>query len=188
MSMPSVPFGSQRTITDAELAARARTGGADALGELYARYGDRVMAVAYRITGSAQDAEDVLHDVFLGLPEALGRYEERGALGAWLRQLAARVALTRLRAPSRKREVELSQMIDRASGNAPDADAIGDRVALAAALDHLPESLRVVFVLKAVEGHSHAEIADMLRISTGASEVRLVRATKMLRQLLGEPR
>src|SRR5690349_3558618 len=89
----------------ASLVARARKGGADALSELYSRFGNALMAVAYRLTGSRDDAEDVLHDVFLGLPEALARYEERGSLESWLKRVTARVALTRLRSRGRLREV-----------------------------------------------------------------------------------
>ncbi len=175
-----------RSRLDPELVGLARAGSPDALGELYARHADRVMAIAYRLTGSAADAEDVVHDVFLGLPEALGRYEERGTFDAWLRQLSARTALSRMRARSRAREVPLDDDPHATGTLSPSADTIGDRVAIAAALARLPESLRVVFALKAVDGHSHASIAGMLGISAGASEVRLVRAMKMMRQFLEE--
>ncbi len=59
-----------------------------------------------------------------------------------------------------------------------------DRLALEAALDQLPEELRHVFVLKEREGYSHAEIADMLGISSGASQTRLYRARRILMELL----
>jgi RNA polymerase sigma-70 factor (ECF subfamily) len=59
--------------------------------------------------------------------------------------------------------------------------------ALQQAILELPETLRDVLVLKLVEGYSHEEIASLLSISAGASEVRLVRALKRLRQLLREP-
>ncbi|MEP6690753.1 MAG: sigma-70 family RNA polymerase sigma factor [Gemmatimonadaceae bacterium] len=165
------------------LIQRARAGSPDALGELYALYAPRVMAVAFRLTASVHDAEDVLHDVFLGLPEALARsYEEGGRFDAWLRQLAARTALTRLRASGRRREVAIASDV---AAPAPGAERLGDRVALARALAQLPDSLRTVFVLKSVEGYTHAEVAAMLGITEGASEVRLVRAVKRLRELLG---
>ena len=49
-----------------------------------------LLALARRLAGSAADAEDVVHDVFLGLPEALRRYEERGSLESWLKRVTAR--------------------------------------------------------------------------------------------------
>ena len=165
-----------------ELVARARAGAADAVAELYARYAAPITALAYRLTGSRQDAEDVLHDVFLGLPEALRRYDERGSLDAWIKRVAARVALTRLRTAGRRREVSLAP--DALAEPGAFASRLDDRAALEHAITRLPHSLRVVFVLKDVEGYSHAEIAGLLGISTGASEVRLSRAIRRLRQLL----
>src|SRR4051812_40224955 len=133
-----------------DLAERARSGSSDALSELYACYGHALMALAYRLTGSRADAEDVLHDVFLGLPEALRRYEERGALESWLKRVTARVALTRLRA--RKREVHLPDELPSPPSDAP--DRLGDLAAVQRAIDALPDSLRTVFVLREIEGYA----------------------------------
>src|SRR5919199_6553251 len=110
MPPPSLP---------SELAARARAGSADALAELYARTGPALAALARRLTGSREEAEDVLHDVFLGLPEALRHYDERGRLEQWLRRVTARVALPRLRARRRRREVRVPHDV------APEAEAAG---------------------------------------------------------------
>src|SRR4029079_15839876 len=104
-----------------ELVERARDGRADALSELYARYGRVLMGVAFRLMGSRADAEDVLHDVFLGLPEALQRYDERGSLESWLKRITARVPLSRLRSRSRAREVALVDDIASPSSTAADA-------------------------------------------------------------------
>src|ERR1043165_8385605 len=83
--------------TDAQLVVATRSGDMSALAEIYDRYARRLMAVAYRLLASREAAEDVLHDVFVGLPEALRRYEERGRLESWLKQVTARVALSALR-------------------------------------------------------------------------------------------
>jgi hypothetical protein len=71
MTMLTVPLSMSSTPTMITLVAQARDGNADALSALYARHGQALMSLAYRLTGSRADAEDVLHDVFLGLPEAL---------------------------------------------------------------------------------------------------------------------
>ena len=174
-------------VPDADqLVARARDGLPDALSELYRRYGQSLMALAYRLIGSRDDAEDVLHDVFLGLPEALRRYEERGSLESWLKRITARVALTRLRGERRANEVPLDERLSTRGGDV--ADRLTDLVALQRAIAALPESLRLVLVLREIEGYSHAEIAVLLEISRGASEVRLHRALKQLRATFGDPR
>jgi RNA polymerase sigma-70 factor (ECF subfamily) len=166
----------------AELVERAREGNADALSELYARFGQTLMALAFRLTGSRADAEDVLHDVFLGLPEALARYEERGSLDAWLKRVTARVALTRLRSRERAGEVGLTDDLVSAVSAAHDNL---DLDIVQRAVNALPDTLRVVFVLREVEGYSHSEIAVLLHITPNASEVRLHRALRSLRQTLG---
>ena len=165
-------------LSDADLALRVRAGDSAALAELYQRHGAAVMALAYRLTGSVQDAEDVLHDVFLGIPESLHRYEERGALGAWISRLAVFTTLDRMRRGRRRREVSLEAARDAVGGDG--ANALAAAVTLQAALAALPETLRTVYVLKEVEGYSHADIAGLLDISVSASEARLSRAVKAL--------
>ncbi len=169
---------------EATLIERARDGEPDALAALYERHARSVMGLAHRITGSLEDAEDVLHDLFLGLPEALHRYEERGHFEGWLKRVAVRIALARLRSQRRRREVRVSGETVCASGAS--GEGVVNRTALDRALRALPDDLRVVFVLKEIHGYSHAEIGALLGIRTNTSEVRLHRAMKRLRRLLGE--
>jgi len=98
--------GSQ-PVAAVELIARARAGSPVALGMLYDAFSPGLFRLAYRLTGIREDAEDVVHDVFVGLPETLEGYEERGRLDAWLRRVTARVALMRLRGKARRRETRL---------------------------------------------------------------------------------
>jgi len=161
------------------LIAEARAGSPDALSALYLEHGGALFRLAYRLVGAREDAEDVVHDVFVGLPDSLQRYEERGSFAAWLKRVTARMALMRLRNAKRRSEVAL----DNAAGQAEPPVAV-ERDGLQAAVDTLPDHLRAVLVLKEIEGYAHAEIADMLGISEGASRVRLTRALKRLRNKL----
>lgn len=165
-----------------DLLSRVRAGDPDALAALYAEHAAPLLALAYRVTGSAADAEDVLHDVFLGLPEALRRYEERGAFPGWLKRLTARTALMLIRRPERARSSALDA--ERLQGPSAPAEALADRIAIDAALATLSPALRAVFVLKMIEGFSHAEIAELLGIRVGTSEVRLARAVAHIRTFL----
>src|SRR3954464_915394 len=106
--MHAVTSSMPKPLDLTELIVRAREGQPDALSEFYARFGQTLMTLAFRLTGSRADAEDVLHDVFLGLPEALNRYEERGSFESWLKRVTARVALTRMRSRVRSGETELA--------------------------------------------------------------------------------
>src|SRR6185369_11219393 len=111
---------SMTRLSEAELATAVARGDTHALAQLYHRRAHELLAVAYRLLQSRADAEDVVHDVFVGLPEALRRYEERGALGAWLRKVTARVALMRLRAESARRTEPLEEASVTTTSNAPD--------------------------------------------------------------------
>lgn len=169
----------------AELVAASPTPGAPSdapLPELYASYAADLFRLAYRLTGSAADAEDVVQDVFLGLPEALRGYEERGRFGGWLRTLTARTALSRLRRRTRRREVALD-VVHSPTTRGPE-EAVVSHVTLHRALERLPEALRTVLVLRELEGYSHAEIAELLGIGVNASQVRLHRAHQKLRTIL----
>lgn len=157
---------------------RIRSGDRDALGALYAAVGPRLLRVAWRLMGNRPDAEDVLHDLFLGLPAALQRYREDGRLDAWLVQCATRAALMRLRATQRRREDALPEVDRFIAASRPDlgAEIMEAEQRIAA----LPVSLRTVLLLKQLEGLSHAEIAETLGISEGNSRVRLARALEQL--------
>lgn len=162
------------------LAVAAAAGQRDALGELYRRHRAAVHRVAYSITGSLHDAEDVLQDVFVGLPRALRRYEETGRFESWLKRIAARAALMRLRR-NRRRVPPLDFV---RPGWLDQTDTLVQRLDLREALRVMKPKLRVVFVLREIEGYSHGEIAELLGISDAASRVRHHRAWKDLRKRL----
>lgn len=164
-----------------QLVERARNGSMDALAALYDAHAAGVHRVAFRLLRSTADAEDVVQDVFVGLPRALRSWRGEGSLDAWIRQVAARVALMRLRSRKRRRE-------EPAGTDATDSASPGnpvDRVALERALDGLSEEFRTVFLLKVVEGYSHDEIGGLLGITPAASRARLARARRLLGKLLG---
>jgi len=164
----------------ADVVGEARAGNAQALGILYDTYGSQLFRLAYRLLGTREDAEDVVHDVFVGLPDALVHYEERGRLDAWLRRVTVRTALMRQRSRDRRREISL-----RSAAEVPTAAGLTpERIELQAAVNALPVALRSVLVLKEMEGYSHAEIATLLGISAVTSRVRLFRAMRSVRQRL----
>jgi RNA polymerase sigma-70 factor, ECF subfamily len=165
------------------LIALARTGDAIGIGGLYDRCAARLLRVAWRLTGCTEDAEDVVHDVFVGLPDALRAYVERGSFDGWLAQVTARAALMRVRRGRRRRESEFDEALEIASVVRADLQAeYGD---LERQINALPDTLRTVFVLREIEGFSHDEIAALLDISPGASRVRLTRGLELLRTALG---
>jgi RNA polymerase sigma-70 factor (ECF subfamily) len=173
-----VAAGSEHTRIE-----QAGSGSGEALAALFELHAAMVHRVAYRLTMSADDAEDIVQDVFVGLPEALAGFAGSGDFAAWLRKVTVRVTLTRMRS-SRRRAATAWRAA--AETDAAMSNFLLDRMAIATALAALPSELRVVFMLADIEGYAHAEIAAMLGIRTGTSEVRLHRARRKLRALLGD--
>jgi len=171
---------SQRS--DSELVVLVAEKGGGGLDELYWRYASPLLRLAFNVLGSQDDAEDVVQDVFVGLPLALGRYEERGAFGRWLKQLTTRTALMHLRRRANRRTDSLDA--DTSNDHPARADSVLERIDLERAIASLPEPLRIVFVLSRVDQLSHDQIAGVLGIRRGTSEVRLHRAIRRLRKLL----
>lgn len=166
--------------SDEDLTELARRGDAVAVEALYERYGTGLLRLAYRLTASLDDAEDVIQDVFVGLPLALNHYVERGRLEAWLRRLTTRTALMLIRQRTRRRE----ETMDGAEAiMLPPVDPAA-RVDLETAINRLSPVLRTVFVLHKLADYSHSEIAAMLGIRRGTSEVRFHRAVRRLQEML----
>jgi RNA polymerase sigma-70 factor (ECF subfamily) len=161
------------------LLERVRRGSPGALGMLYDLYATDLYRSAFRITAASADAEDVVHDLFVGLPELLRRYEERDRLGAWLRRVVIRMSLARLR-HARRRERMAGSSADGDRVSAPPGDPWG-AIDLDRAVAALPDELRTVFVLRQIEGMSHDEIATTLGLTSGATRVRYLRALRRLR-------
>jgi RNA polymerase sigma-70 factor (ECF subfamily) len=182
METPARQLNAAANASHDAVIAQARDGSGDALATLYREHADAMMAVAFRLLMSRPDAEDVVHDVFVGLPEALRKYEERGNFASWIRRVTVRVALSRLRAERRMTDIDHA-----AEAQAPVRDVVTN-VALRDAIASLSPALRAVLVLREIEGFSHTDIAAMLGISTAASEVRLHRALRALRTILRDDR
>lgn len=152
-----------------------------ALDDLYVQHNRLVFSAAYRITGSAADAEDVLHTVFLRLLR--GAAPTTNAEG-YLRRAAVNAALDVVRARRGSTDAELERM---ASGGRDGLDQVRDselRGQLREALSALPERAAEVFVLRHFEGYKNPEIARMLGITQIGVAVTLHRARKKLQEEL----
>jgi RNA polymerase sigma-70 factor (ECF subfamily) len=166
------------------------------------RYSGRVYRLAHGITRSEADAEEVVQDVFLSLFRKIDAFEGRSGLGTWIYRVTANAALVKRRRKRIELEVHLEDYLPafREDGHRegdrdvlladwsqrPDAeaDAIELRAALARALDGLPESYRVVVLLRDVEELSNEQAAEVLGESVASVKSRLHRARMALREHL----
>jgi RNA polymerase sigma-70 factor (ECF subfamily) len=147
--------------------------------------------------GNPQDAEDVLQNTFLKSLQALKTFEGRSSLSTWLYRIAVNEALMLIR--KHKPQVLLSDMEgEDEEGNEftpieftdwcclPEEEFVSaeSRKALDDAIQRLPETLRVVFLLRDIEGLSIQETCEALGLSETAVKTRLLRARLRLRELL----
>lgn len=181
------PGESERTsgVRDAELAALAQAGDREAFGVLVSRYAAQARRVARAALGNTADADDAAQDGFLAALKNLGRYDPQRPFGPWLLRIVANAATDRLRR-GRVRAAEGLPASLAAPQPGPDreTDSRAFQEALRAALATLPERQRMAIVLFDVEGYSHAEIAEMLRVPQGTVRSYVFHARRALRTAL----
>jgi RNA polymerase sigma-70 factor (ECF subfamily) len=185
--MQIAKVGSPRTVDDERsLIARAATGDRGAARVLYDTHVLRVHRLAYRLCGDSDLAADLAQDVFVQVFRQLGTFRGESSFTTWLHRVAVTTSLNSMRKVKRLRERETD--LDEArefAVDGGDADVDPDvRDALAAAIDALPESLRVALVMHAIEGYTHTEIGALLGIAEGTSKKRVFDARARLRIVL----
>jgi RNA polymerase sigma-70 factor (ECF subfamily) len=187
---------------DFQLVNQLRAGDAAALEPLMARYATRVYRVAFGITRSEADAEEVVQDVFLSLFRKIDTFEGRSALGTWIYRIAANAALLRRRGKRHELEVKIEDLLPafREDGHregdrawlladwsaGPEATLLSReaRAVVSRAIAALPDHYRAVLVLRDVEELSSEEVAEALGESVASVKSRLHRARMALREQL----
>jgi len=156
--------------------------------ERLAECGPLAYRVARGVLRNTADAEDVAQEALLRAYRRFDRLRDRNRFRAWLVRIAFRLALDRLR--SRKRR-ELRDTLWSQPEHQPPAATAEDLAAsnefeahLENALSELPEKLRLVLLLAAMEGHTIDEIGVILGISTGTVKSRIFYARKQLAEKL----
>lgn len=157
----------------------------DAAREFEARLADSsrlAIRVAYSVVRNQQDAEDVAQEAFVRAYQRFASLRDRDRFRAWLVRVTWRIAIDWQRG-ARRREVR-EQVVARRSP--PIGDAAADAIAsdrsnrLWTAIDALPEKLRIVIVLSAIDGHAVKDVASLLGLPIGTVKSRLFSARRAL--------
>jgi len=168
-------------MTEAELIKACIANNRLSQKDLYQRYSKAMYNVAYRITGDFESANDVLQEAFVKIFRALPRFRQESTLGAWIKTIVVRTALTHI-----KKQKHFEPIDYRAESKTIDWGTSLDVEYLEKAIKGLPDGYRSVFVLIEVEGYAHKEVAEMLSISVGTSKSQLFYAKKRLRETIGK--
>ena len=168
------------SVTDDDLVRAVRRDGSErAFGMLYDRHTPRAYQTAWRILGGSQaDADDALQETWIRAIDSLDTRRADAEFGAWLRGIAAHVAVDIVR---RHQRLVFDGDADLALDDVEDAIA---RLDLESAITSLPPGYRTVLVLHDIEGFTHEEIAEQLGITAGTSKGQLFKARRAVRARL----
>lgn len=170
---------------DAALVEAVCAGDTEAFDELVGRHMRSAFAVAYRLLGQRQDAEDVVQDGFVAALVKIDTFDRSRPFGPWLLRIVANRALN-VRKARTLRQVEPIPT-DVASGGVSPFDAAErseQRAGLQRALAQLPEHQRWIVELFEIDGFTGPEIAEMLDIAEGTVRWHLHQAKRTLRAAL----
>ena len=177
-----------------ELLARLKAGDRGAFAEMIEQNSPQIYNLALRMMEDPSEAEEILQETFLQAVRHIGNFRGQSKIGTWLYRIATNQALMRLR---RKRPISVPlngseddeyPIINLVSdwSNRPESDFLNSeaRDEMRDAILALPDRLRVVFVLRDIEGLTTAETAEILDLSISAVKSRLLRARLKLRDKL----
>jgi len=174
--------------TDAQVVRDVLSGDRDAYRLLVRRYGEVLHGHALRMTGSPDEAADLVQKAFVKGFKKLGSCREPERVGAWLFRILANMCKDHVRSP-RRGDVSVTVVAGALkSGSDPSSDVEGAEIRsrVWGALDALTPEQREAFVLKHVEGRSYEEIAAVMDLSVASLKMRVHRAREALRGLLEE--
>ncbi|MFZ2287172.1 MAG: sigma-70 family RNA polymerase sigma factor [Bacteroidales bacterium] len=151
---------------------------------LYELYSKAMFNTAFRITGSREEAEDMLQEAFTDCFRNLGSYRTESTFGAWLKTIVINRCISRLR----KKEAQLVYIDDYSRHEFTEEEsaesAWPDPAVIARAVEKLPDGYRVVLSLYLLEGYDHTEISQILGISESTSKTQYLRAKEKLKKIL----
>ena len=176
-------------MREEELLHRCAAGETAAYEELVKPCEATVWRVCYRMMGNAEDSADAMQEAMLKGWQALGGYRGEAKFSTWLYQIAVRCCLDALRRRESRDSESLEQMAE--VGYAPSDPEAGPEQALIrrekqellqAALDSLPQEMRVPLLLSAVEGQRYEDIAEALELPVGTVKSRISRGRLALKK------
>lgn len=167
---------------ESQLLESAARGNRDAQRKLYEKHSGKMLSVCRQYVKDLQHAEDVMLNGFFKVFSHLEDFRNEGSFQGWVRRIMIRESISFIRTQKKVEfqedfQTEFSEISDPITSEL-NADHIQSLI------DALPEGYKMVFLMYAVEGYKHSEIAKMLKISEGTSKSQLFKARKILQEKL----
>jgi RNA polymerase sigma-70 factor (ECF subfamily) len=185
-------------LDEAALLARMQGGDGDACEACVRIYCGKMLLVARRILRNEEDANDAVQDAFLSAFKGISRFKGQAQLGTWLHRIVINAALGRLRNLQRHPEKPIEDLLPHFGDGEHQIDppvpwqatpetTVQDqetRELVQGCISRLPDTYRIVLLLRDIEGVATEETAQILGTSTEVVKSRLHRARQALRSLL----
>ncbi|MBN2414836.1 RNA polymerase sigma factor [bacterium] len=178
-------------ISEKQLIARFRKGDKAAFGGLVTEYRDRVLSLAFDLSGNYADAQDIAQEVFVKAYKNMAWYQEKSAFYTWLYRITvnqSRDHFRRRRDTVPYEEIPVSASLPMEMLPAAERTLDNEKMhrSIRHALTHLTENQRAAVILTYFHGLSSAEAGEVMGISANTVRTHLLRALSRLRPLLEE--
>jgi RNA polymerase sigma-70 factor (ECF subfamily) len=154
----------------------------DAQRVLYELYAPKMLSVCRYYIKDVQHAEEAMLNGFFKVFSKLGDFKAEGSFEGWIRRIMVRESISFLR---QQKHIEFPvEEFDMEAETINPIKTEMDVAEIQQAIDALPEGYKMVFIMYAIEGYKHHEIANLLKITEGTSKSQLFKARKMLQEKL----
>ncbi len=180
---------------DERLVRESLTGNERSFMQLIDFYKDMVFNLCFRILGDYDDADDCAQEVFIRLYNNIGKFEFRSSLSTWIYRITVNTCRTHMKSEKFSRMKKMLS-IDQKNGEEsaagmeisdcsfePEKEFMTNEMSreIQKALNRLPEELRILIILREIEGKSYDEIKTITGLRTGTLKSRLNRARRNIR-------
>ncbi len=165
---------------ETKLIERAANKNREAQHIMYELHAPKMLSVCRYYIKDVYQAEEVMLNGFFKVFKYLKTYKHEGSFEGWIRRIMVRESISYLR---QKKKIEFAvedDYLDQGSSNNINTNI--EVAEIQQLIDSLPEGYRMVFVMYAIEGYKHNEIAELLKISEGTSKSQLFKARQMLQK------
>ncbi len=167
---------------ETSLIQRASAGSRDAQQKLYEMHSPKMLSICRQYIRDIHHAEEVMLNGFFKVFKYLRDFKDEGSFEGWVRRIMVRESISFLRQhKSLQFRDDLGHETEEVYNN---INSEMDVAEIQQVIDSLPEGYKMVFIMYAVEGYKHSEIAEMLEITEGTSKSQLFKARKMLQEKL----
>ena len=163
-----------------QLIKKAAKNNREAQHVLFEKHAPKMLSVCRYYVKDVQKAEEVMLNGFFKAFTKLETFKNEGSFEGWLRKIMVRESISFLRL---QKQIEFSmEEVENLNEHAITLETDLEVVEIQQLIDELPDGYKMVFVMYAMEGYKHHEIAEMLNISEGTSKSQLYKARQMLQQ------